>query len=264
MHTMSCPVSLPLAEDPHDRYSHLFEYASDDSRLIVLPFEALFPSHASVMAGIADYRWRDRDGSEHRILTTNRDDVRSAVTNAKAPPSKRPSRGPIRDNPDFPPPVLPLPPKPRAETWRASAAAYLAARNALPDADSEADDLAWIDAVRRIDPVAARHITDMRNLFLLGQDPRKSAEPRGMAVMADLNAVAAEHDPEARVVAGDFRLAAPGEDFGSLSLRVLRGDLDAVVGPHYTYQTLVFALRETLTHGSGKGNDSPTPDDRSA
>lgn len=61
----------------------------------------------------------------------------------------------------------------------------------------------------------------------------------------------------ARVVAGDFRLVEAAEDYASLSARVIRGDDDIVVGPHYAYDTLVFALRETLRAVPDSGSRSP-------
>ena len=244
-------ISLPLADDPIGRYGHLLEYTSDGSNLIVMPFEVLFPGLTAAMTGVAEIHWRERDGGRLRVLATERDEVRAAIANATAPPPSRPSSGPLRDNPAWPPAVLPLPSAPRAESWRVTAAEYLSERGISPTEPSRKDDLTWMDAIRRVDPVAARHVADLRDLFLLGHDPRRKAtEPHGLEVMAELNAVAAEHDPAARVVAGDFRLIAPDEDYASLSVRLIRGDLDTVVGPCYTYQTLVFALRMALNLGT--------------
>ncbi|MGK2852240.1 MAG: hypothetical protein ACSLFN_15215 [Candidatus Limnocylindrales bacterium] len=109
------------------------------------------------------------------------------------------------------------------------------------------DDDAWIADLESVDSVAARHVADMRDLFLYRADPRRGTEPRGVEVMRDLNRIASEVDKTARVVAGEFRLIDPAEDFSSLSARVLCGEDDLVVGPHYTYGTLVFALRDMLT-----------------
>jgi hypothetical protein len=245
-------ISLPLADDPLGRYGQLLDYTSDESRLIVMPFEILFPGLATAMAGVAGIRWRERDGEAHRMLATERGEVRDAVARAKAPPTGRPSRGPLKDNPDWPPAVLPLPPAPRAESWRMTAAGYLNDRGAHPTEPS-GDDEAWIGAIRLVDKVAARHVADLRDLFLFGHDPRRrSTEPRGVAVMEELNSVAAEHDPDARVVAGDFRLISPDESYASLSVRLVRGDREIIVGPFYTYETLVFALRMSLNPNRGE------------
>ena len=191
----------------------------------------------------------EQDGSLHRVLGGSRRIVEEALAGAKAPPPSRPKvRGPLRDNPDWPPPPLLLPTEPRAETWRILATEYFAERGiSLTPSGNRADDDLWIEEVRIVDPVAARHVEDMRSLFMLGEEPEKRAEPRGAVdVMRDLNREANEVDPGARVVAGDFRLVDAAEGYSSLSARLIRGEEDIVVGPHYAYTTLVFALRERL------------------
>ena len=252
-------IALPLTEDPAEAYEHLHEYTADDSRLIAVPFDEIYPGHATAMPGIAAYRWGSRDGAVHRVLGASRRDVAKALAGAQAPPSSRPKvRGPLRENPDWPPPPLPLPPEPRAETWRVVATEYLAGRGInLTPSGVPADDDSWIADVRLIDPVAARHVEDMRNLFMLGREPRRRTGPRGVEVVRDLNRNASEVDPGARIVAVDFRLVEAAEDFSSLSARVISREDDIVVGPHYAYDTLVFGLRETLRAAPGAGTQNP-------
>lgn len=244
----SSVIALPLAEDPMDSYGKLLEYTADEGRLLVLPFEVIYPDHSTAMPGIAAYRWQSEDGMLHRVLGGRRNELASDLASASAPPPSRPKvRGPLRDNPDWPPPPLPLPTRPWQASWRTTAIEYVSARGvAVAASATEEDDDSWIADLELVDPVAARHVSDMRDLFLLGADPRRRTEPRGVEVMRDLNRVASEVDGTARVVAGDFRLVDPAEDFSSLSARILRGDEDLVVGPHYTYGTLLFAIRELL------------------
>jgi hypothetical protein len=256
----STVIALPLTDDPLGAYGHLLEYTADDSRLLVLPFDEIYPDHSTAMPGIAAYRWQSAVGTLHRVLGGTRNELTSDLAAAAAPPSSRPKvRGPLRDNPDWPPPPLPLPPRPWQATWRATATEYVAARGvAVAPSASDVDDDAWIAELALVDAVAARHVADMRDLFLRGEDPRRRTEPRGVEVMRDLNRVAGEVDNTARVVAGDFRLVDPAEDFSSLSVRVLCGGDDLVVGPHYAYETLVFALRDALGAGSRR-EGRPTP-----
>lgn len=243
----SSVVSLRLGDDPEDRYGQVLDYTADGSKLLVLPFEVIYPDHLTAMPGLAAYRWQSKDGTLHRVLAIAIASTRSDLAAATAPPTRRPRRDPLPDNPDWPPPPLPLPPEPRRETWRATAVGFLSSRNVDPrPSSSDEDDAAWIAEIEQHDPVAARHVSDMASLFRDGEDPRKFSEPRGVTVMTDLNGVAAEYRNDARVIAGDFRLVAPQFDFASLSLRLVRGHLDQVIGPHYTYRTLVFALRAAL------------------
>jgi hypothetical protein len=122
------------------------------------------------MPGIAAYRWQSRDGALHRLFGGAGQQVAAALADAEAPPSSRPTvRGPLRDNPDWPPPVLPLPPIPRTETWRAIAIEYVARHDVhVTPSSSPDDDDAWIAEVECVDQVAAHHISDMRSMFLLG------------------------------------------------------------------------------------------------
>jgi hypothetical protein len=253
-------IALPLAEDPTAAYDHLLEYTADGSKLLVLPFDEIYPGHATAMQGIAAYRWQSRDGAQHRLFGGARHKVAAALAHAIAPPSGRPKvRGPLRHNPDWPPPVLPLPPEPRTGTWRAIATEYLATRdiNVTPSSKPDDDD-AWIAEVERVDQVAARHISDMRSMFLLGDEPHKRTGPRGVEVMPDLNRVAGEAAEGSLVVASDFRLVDAAEDYASLSARVVSGDDDIVVGPHYTYETLVFALHRILKRQERPGLNDET------
>lgn len=112
----STVVALPLADDPLDAYSHLTEYTADDSRLLVLPFEVIYPDHTTAMAGIAAYRWQSADGTLQRVLGGTRSELVSDLATASAPASRPKVRAPLRDNPDWPPPPLPLPPRP----WQAT------------------------------------------------------------------------------------------------------------------------------------------------
>jgi hypothetical protein len=72
-------------------------------------------------------------------------------------------------------------------------------------------------------------------------------------VIRDLNRVAGEAAEGSRVVASDFRLVDAAEDYASLSVRVVSGDNDIVVGPHYTYETLVFAVHRILAGQQRRG-----------
>ena len=127
----------------------------------------------------------------------------------------------------------------------------MAAREvAITPSASNAGDAAWIEAVGAVEPVAARHISDLRRLFSLGDDPRDLAGPRAMAAIDELKAVASEY-PGARLVAANVELIDAATHCVSLSCRVLCEGADLIIGPHYSHETLVFALRracEAIVH----------------
>jgi hypothetical protein len=235
-------VALPLAGDPHGEYGRLFDYVADKSAILVLPLDEIFDGHVSLIRGIAGYGLQDGDGV-HRIFAVRRMEAMKEVATAAPPPTRRPSEAIPPPRSGWPPPVLPLPPLPRAETWRMTAGEYLTSRGVEIAATS--DEEAWIDAIRSVDRVAARHVQDMRDLFALGHDPR-SRPPKGFSELSELNDIAATVDADARIVGGDFRAISPGDGFASHSVRLLRGGVDLVIGPHYRYETLVYAVRVAL------------------
>ena len=235
-------VALPLADDPFGRWDQLVSYTTDGSRLIVLPFDAI-SGPGSALPGIADYLYQSIDGASHRVLSTNRAQVMADLAAARRPPSSRPSLGPIPTNDAWPPPPLPLPPEPRSESWRATAQELLAARGyQITPSESDSGDEAWIEKVASIDEVAGHHLTDMRNLFLRGQDPRELQGPPMMTAIHALEAVAAEY-ADARLVAATIQTIEGAGNYTWMSARVLCRDVDVIVGPYYGYDTLVLALR---------------------
>ena len=112
----------------------------------------------------------------------------------------------------------------------------------ITPSESDSGDEAWIEKVASIDQVAAQHVTDMRNLFGLGQDPRELEGPPTMAAIHALEAVAAEY-ADASLVATTIQTIEGAGSYTWMSARVLCGDVDVIIGPHYAYDTLVLALR---------------------
>lgn len=242
-------VALPLAGDPLGEYARLIECLSDNSVILVVPLDEVFEGHTSVIGGIANYGLQNPEGIVHRIFAVTPDKARAEIASAKAPASRRPPM-PIPPPPTgWPPPTLTLPPEPRIESWRDAAAAYLVSRGL--SVESSDDIAAWIDAIRDVDRVAARHVQDMRDLFELGQDPR-SRPPKGFSELSEMNEIAARLDPDARLVAGDFRAISHEGHYASHSVRLLYRGIDLVIGPHSRYETLVYAVKVAL----GGGDDT--------
>jgi hypothetical protein len=236
-------IALPLA-DP-EAYAHLLEYTTDGSGLLVLPFDVMYPDQTPALPGIAAYQWLGSDEKLHDVLRWKLGEVLADLAAAQPPPTSHPKKRRYQERaPDWVPPALPLPPQPRDRTWRTHAAEYLAHRGTT--VELPADDEAWIAEIERLDPVAASHVSDMRDLFERGKDPRRT-EPRGIAVFDDLARVVRESDASARMTAADSRLVNLTEGYSSNSVRIVRDGEEIIVGPHYTYGTLVLAVRVALS-----------------
>ena len=239
-------IALPLGGRAAAAYEQLPEFAVDEEVVLgVVTFEDLYHPRGEPLAARVAYRWKSADGTIDPIL--DEPDARADLDQAKRPPRSRPKGRPYPSNSAWPPLKLHLPEQPRTETWRAAAAEWLEARGLEVSMAAAVGDADWVAMIAAVDEVAGFHMEDMRNVFGEGADPKEFAEPAGMRVMDELNQIVAEHDRNGRVIGGEFSLILPGEDYGSLAIRVVSQGRDLVIGPFYTYQTLVRALRRALT-----------------
>jgi hypothetical protein len=119
---------------------------------------------------------------------------------------------------------------------------------------SEPNPEAAIDAIAARDPIAGLHIRDIFDLCIRGLPARLASDPDSARIMPILAKLARACDPEAHVVAGDFRSSSPAERITSHSVRVVRGPDDLIIGPHLRYSTLVQALEIALQPRSNEAD----------
>jgi hypothetical protein len=239
-------VALPIDDDPDGLYLRLGDFLNDGSFLFVIPLATLFDGHEPMLRGIASYGLEREDSRIDRLY---RPDVRAALAEIRSATGlsngrrSRKRSGAGIEEPHWPPSPLELPLEPRDLTWRAAATRYLARRGVAASADDGSDE-SWIEAVRERDVVAARHLEDMRDLFQLGAD-RDSRPNLRFSFLEELNQAVADSAPGVRVTAFTAHATEPAvKPFASMACRFRIGDRDVVVGPHYRWETLVFALRD--------------------
>lgn len=241
-------IALPLSDDPGDRYGHLATYINERDGLVVLPFDGINPG--SALPGSADFRYQTADGVRHRVVAASQAEIAKSLGAAQAPPSTRPSQ--VDSTPDWQAPSLTLPPEPRSDTWRNCAAEYLAARGIQTSpSTSDDEDARWIEMVSAIDTVAGQHVSDLCRLFRDNQDPGDLRGPSPTRLIANLNAIVAGYDAGARLAAFDIHILERDQFYVSICARVQIGTSEVVVGPYFTYDTLILALRQTLDPGVG-------------